>query len=44
LRWAGFDGLLFKGRSSKPVYAFVEDGKVALRDASDLWARRARNR
>jgi aldehyde:ferredoxin oxidoreductase len=39
LRWAGFDGLLFKGRSSKPVYAFVEDGKVELRDASDLWGK-----
>ena len=37
LRWAGFDGLLFKGRAEKPVYAYVEDGKVELRDASDLW-------
>src|SRR3990172_4517741 len=26
LRWAGFDGLLFRGRSPQPVYAFVEDG------------------
>ena len=39
LRWAGFDGLLFKGRSAKPVYAFVEGGKVELRDASDLWGK-----
>ncbi len=39
LRWAGFDGLLFKGRAAKPVYAFVEDGKVELRDASDLWGK-----
>ncbi|HET8943985.1 MAG TPA: aldehyde ferredoxin oxidoreductase family protein [Dehalococcoidia bacterium] len=39
LRWSGFDGLLFKGRSEKPVYAFVEDEKVELRDASDLWGR-----
>src|SRR5690606_26714356 len=37
LRWAGFDGLLFKGRAEKPVYAYVENGKVELRDASDLW-------
>jgi aldehyde:ferredoxin oxidoreductase len=39
LRWAGFDGLIFKGRSEKPVYAFVEDGKVALKDASKVWGK-----
>src|SRR5512136_3465999 len=37
LRWAGFDGLVFKGKAEKPVYAYVEDGKVTLHDASDLW-------
>lgn len=37
LRWAGFDGLLFEGKAEKPVYAYVEDGRVELRDASDLW-------
>jgi aldehyde:ferredoxin oxidoreductase len=37
LRWAGFDGLLFKGRSVRPVYALVEDGRVELKDASDIW-------
>jgi aldehyde:ferredoxin oxidoreductase len=39
LRWAGFDGLLFEGRSDKPVYAYIENGKVELRDASDLWGK-----
>ncbi|HWQ28447.1 MAG TPA: aldehyde ferredoxin oxidoreductase family protein, partial [Dehalococcoidia bacterium] len=39
LRWAGFDGLLFKGRAGTPVYAFIENGTVALRDASDLWGK-----
>ncbi|MFQ5415654.1 MAG: aldehyde ferredoxin oxidoreductase family protein [Myxococcota bacterium] len=37
LRWAGLDGLVFRGRASRPVYAFVEDGRVELRDASDVW-------
>jgi aldehyde:ferredoxin oxidoreductase len=37
LRWAGLDGLIFAGRAERPVYAFVEDGEVELRDASDLW-------
>src|SRR3972149_1417525 len=27
LKWAGFDGLLFKGRSESPVYALVENGE-----------------
>jgi len=25
LRWAGFDILIFKGRSEKPVYTYVPD-------------------
>jgi aldehyde:ferredoxin oxidoreductase len=37
LKWAGLDGLVFKGRAGKPVYAYVEDGEVTLHDASDLW-------
>jgi aldehyde:ferredoxin oxidoreductase len=39
LRWAGFDGLIFTGRAERPVYAFVEDGVVQLRDASELWGK-----
>ena len=37
MRWAGFDGLIFTGRSETPVYAYLENGTVELRDASDLW-------
>ena len=36
-RWAGFDGLVFDGRSETPVYAFIEDGEISLRDASEVW-------
>ena len=39
LRWAGLDGLVFEGRSPGPVYAFVEDGRVELRDAGEIWGR-----
>jgi aldehyde:ferredoxin oxidoreductase len=39
LKWAGFDGLVFKGKASNPVYAFVEDGTVTIHDASDLWGK-----
>jgi aldehyde:ferredoxin oxidoreductase len=39
LKWAGFDGLVFKGKAAKPTYALVENGKVTLKDASDLWGK-----
>jgi aldehyde:ferredoxin oxidoreductase len=39
LKWAGFDALIFKGKSSKPVYAYIEDGQVTLHDASDVWGK-----
>jgi aldehyde:ferredoxin oxidoreductase len=39
LRWAGFDALLFGGRAASPVYAYVENGDVELRDAADLWGK-----
>ena len=39
LRWAGFDGLIFKGKAEKPVYAYVHDGVVELFDASEVWGK-----
>lgn len=39
LKWAGFDGLVFKGKADKPTYAYVADGQVTLHDASDLWGK-----
>jgi aldehyde:ferredoxin oxidoreductase len=37
LKWAGVDNIIFTGKSDKPVYLFIEDGKTELRDASNLW-------
>jgi aldehyde:ferredoxin oxidoreductase len=37
LKWAGVDNIIFSGKSDKPVYLFIEDGKAELRDASNLW-------
>ncbi|MBN1963335.1 MAG: aldehyde ferredoxin oxidoreductase, partial [Anaerolineae bacterium] len=39
LRWAGFDGLIFSGQSRTPVYAYVANGTVELRDASEVWGK-----
>jgi len=37
LKRAGFDGVIVSGKSSKPVYLWVSDGKAEIRDASHLW-------
>ncbi|MFB6108509.1 MAG: aldehyde ferredoxin oxidoreductase family protein [Haloplanus sp.] len=39
LKWSGFDGIVFEGKSDEPVYAVVEDGELELRDASHLWGK-----
>ena len=39
LKWAGLDGLVFRGKAAKPVYALVEGGNVTLHDASELWGK-----
>jgi aldehyde:ferredoxin oxidoreductase len=36
LKFAGFDGIVIKGKSPKPVYLSVVDGKAELRDAAHL--------
>lgn len=37
LRKAGYDAVFVKGISEKPVYIYIEDGKVEFHDASHLW-------
>ncbi|MFC1860683.1 aldehyde ferredoxin oxidoreductase N-terminal domain-containing protein [Chloroflexota bacterium] len=32
-------GILLKGKASKPVYLYIYDDKVEIRDASDLWGK-----
>lgn len=39
LKWAGLDGVIFKGKGAKPVYAYVADGQVTLHDASEIWGK-----
>ncbi len=39
LKWAGFDGLVFKGKADKPTYVYIENGEATLHDASDLWGK-----
>ena len=37
LKFAGYDQLIFYGQSPKPVYLWINDDKVEIRDASHLW-------
>ena len=39
LKFAGYDAIVIKGKSEKPVYLWVNEGKVELRDASHLWGK-----
>jgi len=39
LKRAGFDGIIFRGISPRPVYLVVDDGKAELRDAGHLWGK-----
>ena len=37
LKMAGYDMVIFEGKSPKPVYLFIEDDHVELKDAGHLW-------
>jgi len=39
LKYAGYDGIIFEKASKKPVYLYINDGAVELRDAAGLWGK-----
>jgi len=39
LKFAGFDGVIISGRSPRPVYLAIKDGRAEVRDASHLWGK-----
>jgi aldehyde:ferredoxin oxidoreductase len=39
LKFAGYDQIIIRGRAEHPVYLWIQDGQVELRDAQDLWGR-----
>jgi len=42
LKFAGFDGIVIRGISPKPVYLWINQGEVELRDADHLWGKTTR--
>src|SRR6266581_160694 len=39
MKFAGWDMIIFEGKSPKPVYLFLENDKAELRDAAKLWGK-----
>ena len=39
IKWAGWDMLIVRGKSAKPVYLFVKDGQVELKPADAVWGK-----
>ncbi|MBI2304520.1 MAG: aldehyde ferredoxin oxidoreductase family protein [Chloroflexi bacterium] len=39
MRYAGFDGIFFRGIPDQPVYLLVNDSHAELRDATGLWGK-----
>ncbi len=42
LKHAGYDNLIISGKSSKPVYLWINDDKAEIRDADHLWGKDVR--
>ena len=39
LKWAGFDTLVITGKAAKPSYLLVQDGKITILPAGELWGK-----
>jgi len=39
IRKAGYDNLIIQGKSDKPVFLYIDDGNVEIRDASHIWGK-----
>jgi aldehyde:ferredoxin oxidoreductase len=39
LKYAGYDALIVEGRAEKPVYIWMHDDKIEIRDASQIWGK-----
>ncbi len=41
MRWAGFDHLVIKGKAKKPVFLWIHNGEIEIKDAAHLWGQDA---
>ncbi|MCX6348850.1 MAG: aldehyde ferredoxin oxidoreductase family protein [Candidatus Aureabacteria bacterium] len=38
-KFTGYDGIIFRGKAPKPVYLWIAEDKIEIRDAGDLWGK-----
>lgn len=43
LKRAGYDAVIIEGKAVSPVYVWINNGNVEIRDARDLWGKTTRN-
>ena len=39
MKYAGFDHLIIKGKADKPVYLFIHDNEIQIKQAEHLWGK-----
>ena len=39
LKASGLDGIVIEGKAERPVYLWIKDGKVTIKDARSLWGK-----
>lgn len=39
LKFAGYDGVVVYGKSEKPAYIYIENGRAQIKDGSHLWGK-----
>jgi len=42
LKRAGYDAIIVEGKAERPVYLWVHDGKVEIKDATHLWGKKTK--
>ncbi len=39
LKFSGFDAVVIRGKSEQPVYLYINDGEISIRDARHVWGK-----
>ena len=39
LKFAGYDAIIIRGKAERPVYLWIKDEQIEIRDAGDLWGK-----
>lgn len=37
LKYAGYDAMVVSGKADRPSYVWIDEGKITIKDAEDLW-------